>query len=29
MSIRYIADMHFDHTDIIPYDNRPFPMKRR
>lgn len=24
MSIRYIADMHFDHTDIIPYDNRPF-----
>ena len=24
MSIRYIADMHFDHADIIPYDNRPF-----
>ena len=22
--IRYIADMHFDHADIIPYDNRPF-----
>ena len=24
MTIRYIADMHFDHADIIPYDNRPF-----
>ena len=24
MKIRYIADMHFDHADIIPYDNRPF-----
>ena len=23
-TIRYIADMHFDHADIIPYDNRPF-----
>ena len=22
--IRYIADMHFDYADIIPYDNRPF-----
>lgn len=22
--IRYIADMHFDDTDIIAYDNRPF-----
>ena len=22
--IRYIADMHFDHEDIIAYDNRPF-----
>ncbi len=24
MTIRYIADMHFDHEDIIAYDNRPF-----
>lgn len=24
MTIRYIADMHFDHADIIAYDNRPF-----
>ena len=24
MTIRYLADMHFDHADIIPYDNRPF-----
>ncbi len=24
MQIRYIADMHFDHADIIPYDDRPF-----
>lgn len=24
MTIRYIADLHFDHADIIPYDNRPF-----
>lgn len=24
MTIRYIADMHFDHDDIIAYDNRPF-----
>lgn len=22
--IRYIADMHFDHADILAYDNRPF-----
>ena len=22
--IRYIADLHFDHEDIIAYDNRPF-----
>ena len=24
MQIRYIADMHFDHEEIIAYDNRPF-----
>lgn len=24
MTIRYIADMHFDHDSIIAYDNRPF-----
>lgn len=24
MTIRYIADMHFDNEDIIAYDNRPF-----
>ncbi len=24
MTIRYIADMHFDHEAIIAYDNRPF-----
>ena len=24
MIIRYLADMHFDHADIISYDNRPF-----
>ena len=24
MAIRYIADMHFDHENIIAYDNRPF-----
>ena len=24
MTVRYIADMHFDHADIISYDNRPF-----
>ena len=24
MRIRYIADMHFDHADIIAYDDRPF-----
>ena len=24
MTVRYIADMHFDHEDIIAYDNRPF-----
>ena len=24
MTIRYIADTHFDHADIIAYDNRPF-----
>ena len=24
MVIRYLADMHFDHEDIIGYDNRPF-----
>ncbi|MBQ2061280.1 MAG: metallophosphoesterase [Oscillospiraceae bacterium] len=24
MTIRYIADMHFDSADIIAYDNRPF-----
>ena len=24
MTIRYIADMHFDHEDIIACDNRPF-----
>ena len=24
VEIRYIADMHFDHTNIIAYDNRPF-----
>lgn len=24
MIIRYIADLHFDHADIISYDNRPF-----
>jgi len=24
MKIRYIADMHFDHEEIIAYDNRPF-----
>lgn len=24
MTIRYIADMHFDDADIIAYDNRPF-----
>ncbi len=24
MTIRYIADLHFDHHDIIAYDNRPF-----
>jgi calcineurin-like phosphoesterase family protein len=24
MTIRYIADLHFDHTEIIAYDNRPF-----
>ena len=24
MTIRYIADMHFDEEDIIAYDNRPF-----
>ena len=24
MVTRYIADLHFDHADIIAYDNRPF-----
>ena len=24
MTIRYIADMHFDHEAILAYDNRPF-----
>ena len=24
MTIRYLADMHFDHDSIIAYDNRPF-----
>ena len=24
MTVRYIADMHFDHDSIIAYDNRPF-----
>ena len=24
MTIRYIADMHFDHDSILAYDNRPF-----
>ena len=24
MKIRYIADMHFDHEDILAYDDRPF-----
>jgi len=24
VTIRYIADMHFDHADIIAYDDRPF-----
>ena len=24
MTIRYIADMHFDHEDILAFDNRPF-----
>ena len=24
MTIRYIADMHFDHADILAYDDRPF-----
>ena len=24
MTIRYIADMHFDHESILAYDNRPF-----
>lgn len=24
MTVRYIADMHFDEEDIIAYDNRPF-----
>ncbi len=24
MTIRYIADLHFDHESIIAYDNRPF-----
>ena len=24
MTIRYIADMHFDNDSIIAYDNRPF-----
>ena len=24
MTIRYIADTHFDHADIIAYDARPF-----
>ena len=24
MTIRYIADLHFDDEDIIAYDNRPF-----
>ena len=24
MIIRYIADMHFDHDEILAYDNRPF-----
>ncbi|MBQ9661671.1 MAG: metallophosphoesterase [Oscillospiraceae bacterium] len=24
MTIRYLADMHFDHANIIAYDNRPF-----
>ena len=24
MTVRYIADMHFDHDSILAYDNRPF-----
>ena len=24
MAIRYIADLHFDHEDILAFDNRPF-----
>ncbi len=28
MTIRYLADLHFDHEDIIGYDNRPFDSAR-
>ncbi len=28
MAIRYLADPHFDHEDIIGYDNRPFDSVR-